>query len=630
MVHAFPYLTTSDGLPPRLAEAIRSRQAGDARGALRIAEAHWDDGHDPGPFLAVAGLAALELGEPARAAQHFERLLKLQPDDLETRADLARSLLEAGRPDDALALAQGFDVPALARIEAWVHQQRGEDRLAVAAYARLLRAEPSDSGSWNNLGNIHAKVGNVDRAIAAFELAITHDPNEPAIYLNLCEVLRRADRGAPRLKVARDAAAIAPDNRAVQTELAMALAHVEELDEAIAVLEAAVARWPDFGESHLELGRLYEATNRTTALAAFLGSLNPAACPPEVAFLHAWLAQREGRFADAARHADAIPPTIHPMRREALIGNIAERRGETARAFAAFERMNAAALADAPRRTGPSFRENIEVDLARWNKEWVATWSPPLESDPDRRDPIFLVGFPRSGTTLLDTMLMGLPELNVLEERPMVSELLAELGTEDLATLGVERLAGLREIYFASAVRHGWQEGRWLVDKHPLNMARVPQIHRLFPNARFILAERHPCDVVLSCFMANFQLNQAMRSFTDLTETAMTYDAVFRAWHRAQALFAVAAHPIRYERLVEDPRAELQPLVAWLGLAWNDRLLAHEETAQGRGRVRTASYAQIREKLYTRAAGRWRRYADQLAPVLPILDSWVKRQEYDA
>jgi tetratricopeptide (TPR) repeat protein len=617
-------------ISPVLAEAIRLRQANDPRGALALAETHVDDPSHGAAFLTIAGMAAQELGDFKRALGHFELLVRLRPDDLDARADYAQALLATGREEDALALANGSHHPALARLEAWIRQNRGDDRAAVAAYARALTKEPADAMSWNNLANIHAKVGNTDRAIAAFENAITHAPGEPLIYLNLADVLRGADRGPARLTVARDAAAIAPDNRAVQTELGMALAHVEELDEAIAVLEAAVARWPEFGESHLELGRLYEATNRTEALAAFLAALDPAACPPEVAFLHAWLAQREGRFEDAMRHAEAIPATIHPMRREALIGNIAERLGDAPRAFAAFERMNASALAEAPPRKGPSFRESIEADLAGWGEDWAASWTAPLTPDPARRDPIFLVGFPRSGTTLLDTMLMGLPGLSVLEERPMVAELVAELGSEDLASLPAARLEQLRGSYFASAAQNGWQEGRWLVDKHPLNMARVPAIHRLFPNARFILAERHPADAVLSCFMANFRLNFAMRSFTDLTEAAQTYDTVFRAWHQAGVLFGVASHAVRYERLVQDPRAELQPLVEWLGLDWDDRLLAHQDTARERGRVRTASYAQIGEALYTRASGRWRRYADQLAPVLPILDPWVRKMGYDA
>jgi len=614
-----------------LAEAIRLRRTGDAAGALALAEAHAAPTEACAPFLAIAGLAALELGEPVRALRHLEPLAAMRPEDPEIRADFARALLAVGREEEALRLAAGAAFPDLARIEAWIRQQRGEDGPAVAAYARVLRAEPQDAQSWNNLGNVHAAASRLDAAIEAFENAITYRPDEPGIYLNLADVLRRADLAGPRLKVARDAADLAPDNRAVQTELGIALAHNEAVEEAIAVLERAVARWPDFGESHIELGRLYEASNRTQDLAALLAGLDPDACPPEAAFLHAWLAQREGRFEDAARFAAQIPETIHPMRREALIGNIAERLGDAPAAFAAFTRMNAAAIAEVPPIAGPTYREALEADLARWTPEWAARWAPPPPpaADPALRDPVFLVGFPRSGTTLLDTMLMGLPELCVLEERPMLADTFGMVGDIDLAHLTTPQCAELREAYFASARRHGWDGTRWLVDKHPLNMARALQVHRLFPDARFILAERHPADVVLSCFMANFTPNLAMRSFTDLAEAARTYDAVFRAWTRAGEIFPLHVHAVRYERLVADARAELQPLVAWLGLAWNDRLLAHDETARARGRVRTASYAQIGEKLYTRARGRWRRYADELAPVMPILAPWAQRMGYE-
>jgi len=612
-----------------LAEAIRLRRSGNAAGALALAEAHAEPSEAGAPFLAIAGLAALEIGDAPRALKHLEPLARLRPSDPEIRADFANALLAVGREAEALRLVNGGTHPALARIEGWIRQQRGEDAEAVAAYTRVLRAAPTDAGIWNNLGNVHAAAGRFDEAIVAFEHAITYRPDEVAIYLNLADVLRRADLAVPRLKVARDAAALAPDNRAAQTELGMALSHNEEIEEAIAVFEAAVKRWPDFGESHIELGWLYEATNRTESLAAFLATLDPASCPPEAAFLHAWLAQREGRFEDASMYAEAIPATIHPMRREALVGAIAERLGDAPRAFAAFTRMNAATLADSRPTRGPSYREGLETDLARCTPEWAARWAPPLAPDPARRDPIFLVGFPRSGTTLLDTMLMGLPELCVLEERPMVGEMLNLLQGADVGALSQARCAELRDAYFESAQRHGWDGQRWLVDKHPLNMANAVTIHRLFPNARFILAERHPTDVVLSCFMANFNLNPAMRSFTDLAEAARTYDTVFKVWHRARELFPIDTHAVRYERLVEDAQGELQPLVEWLGVAWSDRLLAHTETARSRGRVRTASYSQIGEKLYTRASGRWRRYAAELAPVMPVLAPWIDRMGYE-
>lgn len=183
--------------PAAFDQVIRLRRAGDAAGALALAELHAMPTEAGAPFLALAGLAALELGDPGRALKHLEPLAKLRPDDLEIRADLARALLAAGREDEALRLAGGGAIPDLARIEAWIHQQRGDAPRAIAAYTRVLRAEPGDAASWNNLGNIHAAAGRFDEAIVAFEHAITHRPDEPGMYLNLADVLRQADLGIP-------------------------------------------------------------------------------------------------------------------------------------------------------------------------------------------------------------------------------------------------------------------------------------------------------------------------------------------------------------------------------------------------------------------------------------------------
>lgn len=614
--------------PPQLLATLSALKAGDFTGALAAAEAGLASAQDRAPLLALAGLAAQRMGEHVRAAEFLRELHARRPDDEGTRANLARALAESGQYPEALEIAAGGSTPALKRIEAFARQQLGDLAGAAAAYRRVLEIEPADVASLNNLGNVLAELGETDQAVSAFERAITQAPIEVGIYLNLANVLRQADRSRPRLKVTRDAARLAPDDRFVLTELALAYAHDDQFEEALRLLEDVSRRFPEFGESQLELGRMYEALNRIDDLAALVQTLGPDS-PPEAGFLRAWLAQREGRFDEAAAFANAIPETIHPMRRFHLIGSIEERRGNSFAAFAAFKRMNEAALADAPRPPAESFRARTVREKETWTAQWTAGWTPDPPPGKGPRDPIFLVGFPRSGTTLLDTMLMGLPALSVLEERPMVATLAHAIGSRDLAALDAEAILALRKDYFTLAREHGWDERRWLVDKQPLNMAKLPLIRRLFPQARFILAERHPYDAVLSCFMANFQLNFAMRSFTSLEESARTYDAVFDAWEKAVGLFAVDYHAVRYERLVVDPGAELRPLVDWLGLEWHDGLLDHLPSAQARGRVRTASYSQIGEPLYTRSRYRWRRYVEQLAPVIPILEPWAARLGYE-
>jgi hypothetical protein len=202
-----------------------------------------------------------------------------------------------------------------------------------------------------------------------------------------------------------------------------------------------------------------------------------------------------------------------------------------------------------------------------------------------------------------------------------------DTGLGDIAS---EEARGLRDFYFDRvAAISPCAPDQWIVDKHPLHMARMPLIHRLFPDAKIVFVERHPCDAVLSCFMANFQPNLAMRSFTDLEETARIYDAVFDAWTRAETLLPIDVHRIRYERMVADLEGEMRGLLEFLGLAWDDKVLDNRASASRRDHVRTASYSQITEPIYTRASGRWQRYRAHLEPVLPILAPWAERMDYE-
>lgn len=613
---------------PQIMAAMAKVRAGDNIGALGLIDAALADGVDPAPLHALAGLAAQRMGDHARAVPHLEKLLEMNPADVATRANLANAHIAMGDNRAALEIAGKGDDPRLTRIQAYVLQGDGKLKEAATAYRLCIANDDSDLAAWNNLGNVLTQLGETEEAIHAFERAIPLAPADLPIYLNLADLLRSADRPEARVKVLQDALAIAPEDETVLVELGTAYARLDDYDLAIQTLSKAIELAPGFTRAHIELGMIYESLNQVDNLSTLVDKIDLNSAPPEVAFLQAWKARREGRFEEANDFAKQIPESVHSMRRFHLVGGIADRLGNTDEAFAAFARMNKEAAAESPSRSGSTYREDVEADLASWTDEWANDW-PQAQVEDGYRDPIFLVGFPRSGTTLLDTMLMGLSDVSVLEERPMMARTVRELGDEGLPDLTADRIGELRAFYFDEARKFGWDDGKWLVDKHPLNMERVPAIHRLFPNAKIILAERHPYDVVFSCFMANFQLNRAMRSFTDLEEAARTYDAVWQAWHRSIDLFDIDYRTVRYERLVEDTRGELEPLVEWLGLEWSDRLLDHTTTAKNRGRVRTASYSQIGEQLYTRASYRWRRYAKHLRSVMPILRPWAQQMGYE-
>ncbi|MBX7483229.1 tetratricopeptide repeat-containing sulfotransferase family protein [Qipengyuania qiaonensis] len=609
--------------------AMTKLRQGDNEGALALIENNAEPLGEEAPWHAIAAMAAQRMEDHSRAIPHLERILTINPRDVATKVNLANAFVSVENHQAALSLARDESDPRLIRVEAFVLQAEGRLAEAAEAYRRCVAADMNDLAAFNNLGNVLAKLGDFDGAITAFERAITLAPADIPIYLNLAEVLREADRREALIKTLSDARAIAPDDVSVLTELGMAYTRVEDFDSAIATLRQAIKLSPHFGPAHIELGLVYESLNRLDDLAELVDSIDIDAAPAEAEFLKAWKARREGRFEDAARHAAAIPETVHSVARFHLIGGIEDRLGNAPAAFAAFEQMNAGSVAGSRAPEGASFREKVGSELERWTADWAQNLPTDRAVEDGLQDPVFLVGFPRSGTTLLDTMLMGIDDLCVLEERPMMASTLKRIGDHDLGDLDMSTIGNLRREYFKEACHFGMADGKWLVDKHPLNMTRVPTIHWLFPNARIILAERHPYDVVLSTFMANFNLNHAMRSFTELEEAARTYDAAFSSWKRATELFAVDWRAVRYERLVENPRTELEPLIEWLGLEWDDRLLDHTETARQRGRVRTASYSQIGEQLYTRAAGRWRRYADQLSPVIPILRPWAEKMNYE-
>ena len=353
--------------------------------------------------------------------------------------------------------------------------------------------------------------------------------------------------------------------------------------------------------------------------------------PGVLAFMRTMELRRAKRFAEALELIEEVPESIEPERTTHIRATLLDRLDSSDEAFAAFtaaNRMHQESPTE-PLRRASEFRDELESEIRLLTPEWVAGWTK-ANPPPERPDPVFLVGFPRSGTTLLDTILMGHPDTVVLEEQPPLNLVDKALGgLQALAELDEAAIIESRRSYFDEVEKiHPLPEGAMLIDKSPLFLHKVPLIARIFPKARYILALRHPCDVILSCYMSNFRLNTAMANFLDLKDAAAFYDLTFRHWEHASALFPVDAKTVVYERLVEDVAGEVRPLFDWLGLDWRDEALDHQSTAKSRGLITTASYSQVTEPIYKRAAGRWERYRVHLEPIFPIVKPWVEKFGY--
>jgi hypothetical protein len=379
-----------------------------------------------------------------------------------------------------------------------------------------------------------------------------------------------------------------------------------------------------------ELALLLERTNRLDALKVLLDDGEALGVPRErLGYPAAAIALRDGDAAEARRLLDLESSDTDPVRWHRLMAKILDALGDTAGAFAAATQMNRAVPEfDSWVHKGREYCRRIR-DLA---ETVTPAWAARLRSleSRARRTPAFLVGFPRSGTTLLDTFLMGHPDTEVLEERHMLGAAETVLGNvARLPDRSPEQLEQARRAYFAELDKYVDRNFSGLiVDKLPLNMLGLPVIHSLFPGAKIIFAQRHPCDCTLSGFMQSFTLNDAMACFLTIEGSAELYDAEMRMFTASREALPVSVHTLVYEQLVADPKVALKPLIGFLGLDWRPELLDHRATAKARGAIITPSYDQVVQPLSKAPSGRWRRYEAEMAPALPTLLPWADRLGY--
>lgn len=600
-----------------ISEAIARQLQGDAAGALELLRpvlgAH--------PELATAqhhvGRALHNLGRRAEALAALRLALQLRGDYPEARYSLAHALRAAGRLDEAIAhyrevLEQrpGWEAAWLNLGISLVAGERPDEALAV--FDQLLSLNPDAVEAWINRGLCLHVLGRSDEARASQQAALRLDPQHPMAHFYLgCLLNEETDSEGARRHL-EAALASAPGDPEILAELAGLAEQNSALEEAQRHVAAGLAAAPGHPGLTLEAARLARRAGVIDAAHARLQSLDPRSLPERLAQQY-W-------FERALVH---------------------DRRSEPAETMQALQRAHELA-ARSPRRRGidpGAFPRRLD-EISRWLAQG-ALGSLPQPGDPPFEAefaPAFLVGFPRSGTTLLDTLLDAHPEVASIEELPDFEQAMAQMFGASRAYPGA--MPGLTcddvsrgQAAYAEAVRHRLGPERLrpvVLDKLPLRLLQVPLIHRLFPQASILFALRHPCDVVLSNVMQQFRPNEAFIHFDSVEAAARTYDAVMRIWQQVVERLPLRLHYVRYESLVVVPEQELAGATAALGLTGADMVLDPQQRLAERGRIRTNSYQQVAEPVYQRAAGRWQQYRPWLEPVLPLLRPHLERFGYEA
>ncbi|MGE0529701.1 MAG: sulfotransferase [Hyphomonadaceae bacterium] len=345
---------------------------------------------------------------------------------------------------------------------------------------------------------------------------------------------------------------------------------------------------------------------------------------------------REKNYEEAEWHATQITSDAHSSDNDravawGIVGDARDLSGDARGAFTAFSAANALYLKkhhalrdDASHLYHPSQVRNMERFVSQAD---VRSWRRP--SAFATKAPVFLVGFPRSGTTLLDQVLSSHAHISCLEETEHLAFALAAVfkSTAKLAAMGSltdGEIETIREAYWRNV---GETSAEIVVDKLPLNIVVLPLIKAVFPDAKVIVALRDPRDVVLSCYQHRFGMNVAMAQFLELDRTAIYYGVVMSLLERCLERLHLNVHRVRYEDVVTDLERQARALVEFLELDFDPAMLDFHKTALGRD-IKTPSARQVTQPLYNRSVGRWRRYAEDLAPVLPQLQAWAERLGY--
>ncbi|HXV73475.1 MAG TPA: sulfotransferase, partial [Sphingomonadales bacterium] len=362
-------------------------------------------------------------------------------------------------------------------------------------------------------------------------------------------------------------------------------------------------------------------------------------------YLHLTLARcerRAGKIAEArARLENILEHAREPALRAQILyqlGWLYDSAGEFAKAFAAY--------AEAKRLSSENARQaafDPDVPLTLINKAaaldlgQLPRVSAPKDARGRARDVAFLVGFPRSGTTLLHQVLDSHPGLVALEEKPVLPLTALRLAEwdlrypEDLPALSSLQVEELREDYFRLAHEYAaFHADSILIDKLPLNLTHLPFILTLFPSAKIILALRHPWACVLSCFMHDFRLNNAMVHMVSLESIVALYVKVMGLWRGFTAKRAFAAHAVRYEDVVADLAGEARKICAFLDVPFSPEMLKYDQHARAKGLINTPSYHQVVRPVYPDAVMRWRHYEKHLAPYAGALAPFTEAFGYTA
>jgi len=572
------------------------------------------------------GIGLLQAGRPDRAAALFRRAAMMAPDGPAPWINLSSALTALGQPRAARAAARralalvpadADALYALGRAEAACGDAAG----ARAAFLACTRARPGFADAWVDLGLACYRLRQVGDAIEAMRRALHVAPGHGAADANLAAFMLMRGETEPALARLRAVLARDPGCTAARINLANALLLDREASEALALLEGPAPRGRDGAHwrAHRSLALLQ--LGRAEAARADLDAITE---PYDAEILILWrrilLAMRghdvAGAEALAERMAGLLDDETAAFLEHRIIGQFELARFHDARGRPdiAIDRWTRGhrLLAEMQPYSRQRHADFVDASIAHFDHARLHAGPRARNADPA---PVFIVGMPRTGTTLVEQILAAHPQVHGAGEREAVHLLTTRLGPDvsRLAALDADTLTAEAEAYLA-ALHALAPQADVITDKMPDNARHLGLIATLLPGARVVHCRRDPRDVGLSIFQIRFfGYHPYAHDLGDLGWTIGQHERLMAHW---RAVLPLRILEIALTDWIDDFDATLARLLRFLDLPHDPACATFYRQPR---RVRTASAAQVREPVNARGIGRWRRYADGLKPMLAEL-----------
>lgn len=522
--------------------------------------------------------------------------------------------------------------------QAFALHRNGQLAAAEHAYRQLLMQSPGDFDANQMLARICHNSGRLLEAGALYKAALATNNNAAEIHYLLGKLQAQLANNHDAASHYQKALQLNPDLLECYTDLGTALYNLKRMDEAIVQFQQGLAAGANPARAYCNMAILYEKINRLDQAQECAGNAYKLASDrPEVVNIYAVILRRNKRYQQAIEllTAEEFSALAEPVQRSRHfhLGKLYDLIKDPVKAIEHFVAANELSRKHTPaEQQRQGFLNNLQSQQhAIDNDLLVSDKAAPIKYEDA---PVFLVGFPRSGTTLLDQMLSSHPHIQVIEEKPTLQTVVDNIDDyycefpNSIYSMDDERIKQLRELYFKTVDSYiDRDRDKLLVDKFPLYIQHIPLITQLFPGSKIILSLRHPCDVVLSNFMQDFVINEAMANFFTLENTARLYQKIFELWNGYNQQLDIPHHIVRYEDLVEDFESVVRQLLDFLSLPWSEDVSNYRDSVSSKV-INTPSYQNVSEAIFTRAKYRWLDYHAALEPSMDSLQPFIRQFGY--